>query len=103
DRPHRRRDDHHPARPAIWPLIGATTPRVTERGAAPGHPELPTDPERARDSAALEGQPAAAILAAVLQRHAGRRIGLSSAFGPEGCALIHLARALAPAIPIYTI
>lgn len=59
--------------------------------------------ELARESAALEGRPAQDILAWVLQRFAGRRIALSSAFGPEGSALIHLARALDPAIPVYTI
>lgn len=74
---------------------------MTERGSAPGPSDLPTHLDR--DSLALEGQPAAAILATVFQRHAGRRIGLSSAFGPEGCALIHLARAICPDVPIYTI
>ena len=59
--------------------------------------------ELARESAALEGRPAQEILAWVFQRFAGRRIALSSAFGPEGCALIHLARAHEPAVPVYTI
>lgn len=59
--------------------------------------------ELARDGAALEGQSAQAILAWVFHRHAGRRIALSSAFGPEGCALIDLARRVAPDVPIYTI
>lgn len=59
--------------------------------------------ELARESAALEGRPAQEILAWVFRRFAGRRIALSSAFGPEGCALIHLARAHEPAVPVYTI
>lgn len=59
--------------------------------------------ELARDSATLEGQPAEEILKWVFARYAGQRIALSSAFGPEGCALIDLARRLDPSVPIYTI
>lgn len=33
----------------------------------------------------------------------GLRVGLSSAFGAEGCALIHLAREQQPDVPVYTI
>ncbi|MBZ5710896.1 phosphoadenylyl-sulfate reductase [Nannocystis pusilla] len=81
---------------------------MTERGSAPGSAgsEAESDTELselAGRSAALEGQPAEAILAWVFEHYAGRRIGLSSAFGPEGCALIHLARALRPDVPVYTI
>jgi phosphoadenosine phosphosulfate reductase len=77
---------------------------VTERGSAPEpSPESASSAELAAQSAALEGQPAAAILAWVFERYAGRRIGLTSAFGPEGCALIHLARSVRPDVPIYTI
>lgn len=57
----------------------------------------------ARDSAALEGRSPAEILRWVYDRFAGRRIALSSAFGAEGCALIHLARAQRPDVPVYTI
>jgi phosphoadenosine phosphosulfate reductase len=64
-----------------------------------------TDPsdELAHHSAALEGQPQAEILRWVFDHFAGRRIALSSAFGPEGCALIHLVRSVRPDTPIYTI
>ncbi|MDC0719993.1 phosphoadenylyl-sulfate reductase [Nannocystis bainbridge] len=81
---------------------------MTERGSDPGSPGLAAASdtalaELAQRSAALEGQPAESILAWVFERWAGLRIGLSSAFGPEGCALIHLARAVRPDVPIYTI
>jgi phosphoadenosine phosphosulfate reductase len=82
---------------------------VTERGSAPAsagpgaETELIDFAELPERSAALEGQPAEAILEWVFQRYAGRRIGLSSAFGPEGCALIHLARTVRPDVPVYTI
>lgn len=66
-------------------------------GALPGADEL------AAESAALEGRTPVEILTWVFSRFAGRRIGLSSAFGPEGCALIHLVRGLRPDVPIYTI
>jgi phosphoadenosine phosphosulfate reductase len=79
---------------------------VTERGSdlASGGLDSGREIERlAEQSAALEGQSAEAILAWVFERWAGRRIGLSSAFGPEGCALIHLARRVRPDVPVYTI
>lgn len=59
--------------------------------------------ELAHHSAALEGQSPAEILRWVFERFAGRRIALSSAFGAEGCALIHLVRSVRPDTPIYTI
>ena len=81
---------------------------MTERGSAPGSAGHESDSEIEltdldERSAALEGQSAEAILAWVFERWAGRRIGLSSAFGPEGCALIHLARGVRPDVPVYTI
>jgi len=68
--------------------------------------------ELAEASARLETADAQEILAWTFQRFGGRtaagsapglRIGLSSAFGAEGCALIHLARAQRPDVPVYTI
>lgn len=82
---------------------------MTERGSAPDRagpgapPAGSSFPELAAESAALEGQSPAAILTWVFERFAGQRIGLTSAFGPEGCALIHLARAVRPDLPVYTI
>lgn len=87
-------------------------PDPAPRPAGPDPPPAPPDPGAsarpaadalAREGAALEGQPADVILKWVFSRFAGQRIALSSAFGPEGCALIHLARALRPDIPVYTI
>lgn len=84
---------------------------MTERGSALGS-GLPSPPAGdalfaadalSRDAVALEGQPAEAILSWVFSRFEGRRIALSSAFGPEGCALIHLARTIRPDVPVYTI
>lgn len=71
--------------------------------------------ELADASARLETADAQAVLAWTFQRFGGGsaagstptstglRIGLSSAFGAEGCALIHLARAQQPDVPVYTI
>jgi len=59
--------------------------------------------ELAQASARLEGASAPEILAWTFERFRGRRIGLSSAFGAEGCALIHLAREIDPQVPVYTI
>ncbi len=59
--------------------------------------------ELAQASAGLEGRPARDILAWAFERFHGLRIGLSSAFGAEGCALIHLAREVEPQVPVYTI
>ena len=64
----------------------------------------PVDPEAlARDSAGLEAATAREVLAWTFERFKGQRIGLSSAFGAEGCALLHLARELEPQVPVYTI
>lgn len=71
-----------------------------DRAAAPGGPDAEA---LAREGAALEGRPPEEILRWVFERFAGARIGLSSAFGPEGCALIDLARSLRPEVPVYTI
>lgn len=63
--------------------------------------------ELAEASARLETATAQEVLAWTFQRFggpgSGLRVGLSSAFGAEGCALIHLARELQPAVPVYTI
>jgi len=71
--------------------------------------------ELAEASARLETASAQEVLAWAFQRFAraeggkndgqkdGLRVGLSSAFGAEGCALIHLARELQPDVPVYTI
>ncbi|MCL4819722.1 MAG: phosphoadenylyl-sulfate reductase [Vicinamibacteria bacterium] len=56
-----------------------------------------------RAARSLEGRSASAILAWAFERFAGRRLGLTSAFGPEGCALIDLAMQVRPDVPIYTI
>ncbi|MFY0531168.1 phosphoadenosine phosphosulfate reductase family protein [Nannocystis pusilla] len=79
---------------------------MTERGSDLASAGLDSGREiehLAEQSAALEGQSPEAILAWVFERWAGQRIGLSSAFGPEGCALIHLARRVRPDVPVYTI
>ena len=49
------------------------------------------------------GDNAAAVIDWVYTRFAGQRIALTSAFGPEGCALIDLVRARDSEVPIYTI
>ena len=59
--------------------------------------------ELAQASLRLEQATAPEILAWTFRRFAGQRIGLSSAFGAEGCVLVHLARELEPQVPVYTI
>ena len=63
--------------------------------------------ELAEASARLETATAQEVLAWTYERFGkredGLRIGLSSAFGAEGCALIHLAREQQPDVPVYTI
>ena len=68
-----------------------------------GAPAWFSEPELAAASERLEGATPLEILAWTFERFAGRRVALSSAFGAEGCALIHLARQLDPAVPVYTI
>lgn len=82
----------------------ATTGRVNDVPAA-GDPATAwfSEPELAAASERLEGASALEVLAWSFERFAGRRVALSSAFGAEGCALIHLARQLEPAVPVYTI
>ncbi|MBK7824159.1 phosphoadenylyl-sulfate reductase [Nannocystis sp.] len=62
-----------------------------------------SEPDLVAAGERLEGATALEILAWAFERFAGRRVALSSAFGAEGCALIHLARQLEPAVPVYTI
>jgi phosphoadenosine phosphosulfate reductase len=69
----------------------------------PGRGLPPADGELAQASERLEDATAGEILGWTFDRFKGQRIGLSSAFGAEGCVLIHLARALEPAVPVYTI
>jgi len=64
-------------------------------------------PELAEANAELESASAEDVLRWVLARFRGQRIGLSSAFGPEGCVLVDLVqRVTGPMgvqIPVYTI
>lgn len=85
----------------------ATSGAVHEAASAGG---VDTE-ELAEASARLETATAQEVLAWTFQRF-GRaatgpgsalRVGLSSAFGAEGCALIHLAREQQPDVPVYTI
>ena len=67
-------------------------------------PGRPFDPAAlARRTAAFEGRPPEAILAWVFERLGHLRIGCTSAFGPEGCALVDMVVRLRPATPVYTI
>jgi phosphoadenosine phosphosulfate reductase len=59
--------------------------------------------ELAGASAQLESASPEEVLRWVFARFRGQRVALSSAFGAEGCALIHLARTVAPDVPVYTI
>jgi phosphoadenosine phosphosulfate reductase len=59
--------------------------------------ELAAASQRLEDASPLE------ILGWTFEQFRGRRVALSSAFGAEGCALIHLARQIEPAVPVYTI
>ena len=43
------------------------------------------------------------IIGRVLERFGDRRVGLTSAFGPEGCVLVDLVHRLQPGLPVYTI
>lgn len=56
----------------------------------------------ARKSAELDGRPAEEILAWALAEYAPK-IGISTAFGVEGCALIDMAVKLDPKVPIFTV
>ncbi len=56
-----------------------------------------------RVARSLEGRSAADILAWTCERYGDRRMGLTSAFGPEGCVLVDLAMRVRPDLPIYTI
>jgi phosphoadenosine phosphosulfate reductase len=56
----------------------------------------------AAKSAELEGKPAQDILQWALAEYAPR-VGISTAFGIEGCALIDMAVKLAPTIPVFTV
>lgn len=56
----------------------------------------------AAKSAALEGQPPQAILAWALSEYSPR-IAISTAFGVEGCALIHMAAKLDPGVRVFTV
>jgi phosphoadenosine phosphosulfate reductase len=56
----------------------------------------------AEKSAALEGRPPQEILAWALEVYRPR-LCISTAFGPEGCALVDMAVKLDPQVPIFTI
>ena len=64
-------------------------------------------PELAEVNARLETADAEDIVRWLLARFRGQRIGLSSAFGPEGCVLVDLvmrvAQPLGLQVPVYTI
>ena len=64
-------------------------------------------PELAEVNARLETADAEDIVRWVLARFRGQRVGLSSAFGPEGCVLVDLvmrvAQPLGLQVPVYTI
>jgi len=55
----------------------------------------------ARESAALEGQGPEAILRVAFARFPN--IALSTAFGPEGCALVAMAAAIRPGVKVFTV
>jgi len=59
--------------------------------------------EIARWSAGLEEASAEEILRWAFSTFAHLRIALTSAFGPDGCALVEMVRRLRPATPVYTI
>ncbi len=59
--------------------------------------ELAAASQRLEDASPLD------ILGWTFKRFCDRRVALSSAFGAEGCALIHLARQVEAAVPVYTI
>lgn len=52
-------------------------------------------------AAALSHARPEAILAYAFEHY--RRVALSTAFGPEGCALIHMACAIAPPVAVFTV
>ncbi|MBA3546341.1 MAG: phosphoadenylyl-sulfate reductase [Nannocystis sp.] len=54
-------------------------------------------------SSAAVPSPAPGVGGQAQGQNRGLRVGLSSAFGAEGCALIHLAREQQPDVPVYTI
>jgi phosphoadenosine phosphosulfate reductase len=59
--------------------------------------ELTAANQRLEEASPLE------ILGWTFEHFRGRRVALSSAFGAEGCALIHLARQIEATVPVYTI
>lgn len=76
-------------------------PREIERS-APGLAP-PSGEQVARWAEALEGASAETVLDWTFE-HLGRsRVGMTSAFGPEGCALVELVRRRRPEVPVYTI
>lgn len=62
-----------------------------------------SEAELAAASLRLEDASPLEILGWTFEQFRGRRVALSSAFGAEGCALIHLARQIEPTVPVYTI
>ena len=76
---------------------GHTTGISTESLEWFSEPELAAASQRLEDASPLE------ILGWTFEQFRGRRVALSSAFGAEGCALIHLARQIEPSVPVYTI
>ncbi len=75
------------------------------RGAEPvGAVQVPASPEQiARWARALEGASAEAVLDWTFATLGHLRVAMTSAFGPEGCALVELVRRRQPDVPVYTI
>src|SRR5262245_59272284 len=65
-------------------------------------PPLFDDAQIRAKSAELEGRPPQDILAWALGEY-GQRVGISTAFGVEGCALIDMAVKIDPAVLVFTV
>ncbi len=81
----------------------AITPTVNRETTARTLPVPPSRPQVAAWNDALDTASARQVLQWVFEHFPTRRIGVTSAFGPEGCVLVELVRQLRPETPVYTI
>jgi phosphoadenosine phosphosulfate reductase len=66
-------------------------------------PAPPSADQLARWNEELESASARQVLRWIFEELGGLRVGVTSAFGPEGCVLVELVRLLRPSTPVFTI
>jgi len=79
-----------------------TASAPAQPGAAEGGPPAALREELARESRALETAEPAAIIRWAAERF-GPRLTMATAFGPEGCLIIHWLAAIAPATHVFNL